>query len=283
MLWMSLMVVIFLAWHFAQIERKEEGIVFSELLARVDAGEVGSVNIDVLDKGPAAEFHVKMTDGRRLRAEGFYSDAVLESLREAGVPFAIRTDRTPIWANLLVSWAPFLLLIGFWVFFMAKFKSGGGTNLDMAGKAVAARLDRAEPRVAPASLSGGAAAALAELRELVTARPPAAVLLTGASGSGKGHVLRALAVDVASPSLVADGATFAEIFLGMAAASGISSPRAAIRARRSSPSTASTISAAAAPMTAAASVTSARRRCCSSRRRSTSWPRRRPGPPRSFA
>jgi cell division protease FtsH len=215
---MSLMVVIFLAWHFARIERKEEGIVFSELLARVDAGEVGSAYIAVLDKGPAAVFHVNMTDGRRLRADGFYSDAVLESLREAGVAFAIRTDQTPTWANMLISWAPFLLLIGFWVYFMSKFKLAGGTNLDTARKAVATRLDRAEPRVAPASLSGEAAAALAELRELVRARPPAAVLLTGASGSGKSHVLRALAADVASPSLVADGATFAEIFLGVAAA-----------------------------------------------------------------
>lgn len=218
MLWMLLLVVIFLAWHFAQIQRKEESIVFSELLASVDAGEVGGVSIDVLDKGPAAVFHVNMTDGRRLYADGFYSDAVLESLREAGVPFAIRTDRTPTWANVLVSWAPFILLIGFWVYFMSKFKSGGGTNLDTARKAVAARLDRAEPRVASAGLSGEAAAALAELREIVRARPPAAVLLTGASGSGKSHVLRALAADVASPSLVADGATFAEIFMGVAAA-----------------------------------------------------------------
>jgi cell division protease FtsH len=119
---------------------------------------------------------------------------------------------------VLVSWAPFLLLIGFWLYFMSQFKSGGGANLDSARKAVASRLDRAEPRVAPASLSGGAAAALAELRDLVTARPPAAVLLTSASGSGKGHVLRTLAAEVPSPSLVADGASFAEIFLGVAAA-----------------------------------------------------------------
>src|SRR4029453_13927292 len=34
-------------------------------------------------------------------------------------------DPTPTWANMLISWAPFLLLIGFWVFFMRQMQSGG--------------------------------------------------------------------------------------------------------------------------------------------------------------
>jgi cell division protease FtsH len=108
-------------------------------------------------------------------------------------------------------------LIGFWIFFMSKFKSGG-LNFDTARRAVAVRLDRQEPPVSGASLAGGAAAALAELRASVRASPPSAVLLTGPSGCGKNHVLRALAADLASPCLLADGASFAEIFLGVAAA-----------------------------------------------------------------
>jgi ATP-dependent Zn protease len=31
----------------------------------------------------------------------------------------------PYWWNILVSWAPFLLLIGFWVFFMYFMRRGG--------------------------------------------------------------------------------------------------------------------------------------------------------------
>ena len=31
------------------------------------------------------------------------------------------------WVNALVSWAPFILLIGFWIFFM-YFMRGGGTK-----------------------------------------------------------------------------------------------------------------------------------------------------------
>ena len=35
MLWMSLLVVIFLAWHFAQIQKKETSFKFSELIQQV--------------------------------------------------------------------------------------------------------------------------------------------------------------------------------------------------------------------------------------------------------
>ena len=38
-------------------------------------------------------------------------------------------DQTPTWANMLISWAPFILLIGFWIFFMRQMQSGGNKAL----------------------------------------------------------------------------------------------------------------------------------------------------------
>ena len=216
-LWFLLLVVIFLAWHFAQIQRKEDITTFSDFLARVEAGEVSSVRIDMLGQGPGAVFRARLTGGQPLRADGFYSDGVLDSLRGAGVRFWIQTNETPSWANMLVSWAPFLLLIAFWVFFMKQFK-GGGSTLEAARTVVAVRLDRESPPVPPAGLHGTAAATLRELAGLVKAAPPAAVLLTGTSGSGKTHLLRALATELGSPSLLANAATFTEIFAGVGAA-----------------------------------------------------------------
>ena len=32
---------------------------------------------------------------------------------------------TPIWMSLLTSWAPILLLVGFWLWLMRKFTKGG--------------------------------------------------------------------------------------------------------------------------------------------------------------
>jgi len=56
------------------------------------------------------------------------------------------------------------------------------------------------------------------------------VLLAGESGSGKTHVLRALAADMTSPSLLSSGASFAEIFMGIAAARG-ARPRRRLKPR----------------------------------------------------
>jgi ATP-dependent Zn protease len=32
--------------------------------------------------------------------------------------------QTPTWVNMLISWAPFLILIGFWIYFMRQMRSG---------------------------------------------------------------------------------------------------------------------------------------------------------------
>jgi ATP-dependent Zn protease len=32
------------------------------------------------------------------------------------------------WVNVLISWAPFLLLIAFWIYFMKRFSFGGRGN-----------------------------------------------------------------------------------------------------------------------------------------------------------
>jgi ATP-dependent Zn protease len=37
----------------------------------------------------------------------------------------------PCWWNMLVSWAPFVLLILFWVFFMRAAKKGASTQRDL--------------------------------------------------------------------------------------------------------------------------------------------------------
>src|SRR4029453_3632272 len=45
MLWMSLLVVIFLAWHFANIQKRETPLKFSEFMTQVDAGTIKDVTV----------------------------------------------------------------------------------------------------------------------------------------------------------------------------------------------------------------------------------------------
>ena len=56
MLWMSLLVVVFLAWHFAQFQKKETPVKFSEFMAQVEAGQVaGRHHHRQRDQGPHGE------------------------------------------------------------------------------------------------------------------------------------------------------------------------------------------------------------------------------------
>ena len=43
----------------------------------------------------------------------------------------MQRDQTPAWANLLITWAPLLLILGFWVFFMRQMQSGGNKALSL--------------------------------------------------------------------------------------------------------------------------------------------------------
>jgi len=214
MLWLALLVVIMTAWHFAQAQKNEQRIAFSELLSWVETGEVDRILIRPSSGGPAAEF-LASTERGAVRAHGIVTDNVLAQLRASGVQFTIGAgEDSTSWSSVLISSAPFILLIGFWIFFMRQMKVG---NMNTAKNAVVTRLDKeAAPR---GTLVGSAAATLPELRTLITGAPhPAAVLITGPSGSGKTRLLRALAAELKRPCLWADGSSFIGMFLGLGTA-----------------------------------------------------------------
>ena len=124
MLWLSLLVVIFLAWHFAQIQKKETSLKFSEFMAQVDSGQVLEVTITGNEiKGKTAN-----REAFRTYAPLGY-EKYLDTLIAKKVAINVEKDQAPAWANMLISWAPFLLLIGFWVFFMRQMQSGGNKAL----------------------------------------------------------------------------------------------------------------------------------------------------------
>ena len=101
MLWMSLLVVIFLAWHFAQIQKKETALRFSEFMARVEEGRVQDVTIT----GNEIKGHGSDREPFRTYAPVGY-DKFVDALLAKKVAVTIERDQTPTWANMLISWAP---------------------------------------------------------------------------------------------------------------------------------------------------------------------------------
>jgi cell division protease FtsH len=222
MLWMSLLVVIFLAWHFAQIQKKETTLKFSDFMTQVDAGQVKDVTIVGYDiKG-----HFSSNEPFRTTAPPDFPDYV-KALLGKKVAVTVERDQTPAWANMLISWAPFLLLIGFWVFFMRQMQSGGNKALSF-GKSKAKLLASQQKKVTFKDVAG-VDEAKEELQEIIEflrepqkfqklgGRIPKGVLLMGPPGTGKTLLARAIAGEANVPFFSISGSDFVEMFVGVGA------------------------------------------------------------------
>jgi cell division protease FtsH len=222
MLWLSLLVVIFLAWHFAQIQKKETPAKFSEFMQQVEAGQVKDVTIT----GNEIKGHFVAGEAFRTFAPQGY-DKLVDALLAKKVPVSYQPDQTPTWANMLISWAPFLLLIGFWIFFMRQMQSGGNKALSF-GKSKAKLLASQQKKVTFKDVAG-VDEAKEELQEIIEflrepqkfqklgGRIPKGVLLMGPPGTGKTLLARAIAGEANVPFFSISGSDFVEMFVGVGA------------------------------------------------------------------
>jgi len=222
MLWMSLLVVVFLAWHFAQFQKKETPMKFSEFMVQVEAGQV----LDVTITGNEIKGHTASHEAFRTFAPAGY-DKLTDTLLQKQVTVNYQPDQTPTWANMLISWAPFLLLIGFWIFFMRQMQSGGNKALSF-GKSRAKLLASQQKKVTFKDVAG-VDEAKEELQEIIDflrepqkfqklgGRIPKGVLLMGPPGTGKTLLARGIAGEANVPFFSISGSDFVEMFVGVGA------------------------------------------------------------------
>ncbi len=126
-----------------------------------------------------------------------------------------------------MSWAPILLLIGFWIFFMRQVQSGGNKALSF-GKSKAKLSSSAQKKVTFRDVAG-AEEAKNELQEIIEflkepqkfqklgGRIPKGVLLMGPPGTGKTLLARAVAGEANVPFFSISGSDFVEMFVGVGA------------------------------------------------------------------
>ena len=122
-------VVVVLIWNVSTFQTTDTAMPFSEFLQHVDAGEVERVEL------AGNEISGVMTGGARFKS---YAPPQYEGLAnrlvERDVAITAREATSPWWATLLYEWAPILLIVGFWIFFMRRMQSGGGDNVLSFGK-----------------------------------------------------------------------------------------------------------------------------------------------------
>ncbi len=198
-------------------------ITFSQLLSEVDQNKVR----DVVIQGP--DIHGTFTNGSAFQTYAPNDPTLVSRLYNGKVQITAKPpgDNVPWFVSLLVSWLPFIALIGVWVFLSRQMQGGAGKAMGF-GKSRAKMLTEAHGRVTFEDVAG-VDEAKQDLQEIVEflrdpgkyqrlgGRIPRGVLLVGPPGTGKTLIARAVAGEANVPFFTISGSDFVEMFVGVGA------------------------------------------------------------------
>jgi len=227
--WMGLVVMGVLIWQFSTtFNHSENQIPFSMFLKHVDQDDVAAVTITgneiagTLKSATSGDGSPKFRTYAPTQYEG-----LANKLADKNIQIIAKPETTSPWANLLYSWAPILLMIGFWLFIMRQMQSGGNKALSF-GKSRAKLSSSSQKKVTFKDVSG-VDEAKEELQEIIEflkepqkfqklgGRIPKGVLLMGPPGTGKTLLARAVAGEANVPFFSISGSDFVEMFVGVGA------------------------------------------------------------------
>ncbi len=222
--WVALLLTAVLLYQVVQrtTTRAEAEFNFSRFMEEVERGAVREVTI--ADSQVTGE----LTSGEAFRTFiPMEYPELLSLLRERDVVIeGVPSNQSP-WLTALLSWAPFLFIIGFWIFFMRQMQSGGNKALSF-GKSRARLLTAHQKKITFKDVSG-VDEAKEELHEIIDflkepqkyqklgGRIPKGVLLVGPPGTGKTLLARAIAGEANVPFFSISGSDFVEMFVGVGA------------------------------------------------------------------
>jgi cell division protease FtsH len=197
-------------------------IAYSDLLNRVDSGDVRAVTIH----GQTIEAHDRQN--ATLTATGPLDTEDLQKRLEAhGASFQFEQPGAGVLPSILINMLPILLLIGVWVFFMRQMQ-GGARGAMGFGKSKARLLTENKNRVTFDDVAG-VDEAKEDLTEIVDflkdpakfqrlgGKIPKGALMIGPPGTGKTLLGRAVAGEAGVPFFYISGSDFVEMFVGVGA------------------------------------------------------------------
>jgi len=235
--WMVFFLLILVIYSFMKEPVAESAdITYSDFLHYIDQGKVTSVVF--IEKNITGRFSEEMpiaTSSGSAKYKKFklripFDDPSLVSkLSAAGV--SVNAQEQGInWGAILLSVAPWLLIIFGWFFLMRQMQGGAGgpKGIFSFGKSRAKLLTDERPKVTFADVAG-ADEAKEELSEVIEflkepskfqklgGKIPKGALLLGAPGTGKTLLARAVAGEAGVPFFSMSGSDFVEMFVGVGA------------------------------------------------------------------
>jgi cell division protease FtsH len=228
--WLVIALVLFTVFKSFNTGANQSGrVAYSTFLEEVRNKRIDRV--DIQESGNGIDITAYTTDGKTEHITGSLLDRGLTGdLLANNVKFDIKPrEEQGILTSLLLSWAPMLLLIGVWVYFMRQMQGGGKGGAFSFGKSKARMLDEANNSITFADVAG-CDEAKEEVKELVDflrdpqkfqklgGRIPRGVLMVGPPGTGKTLLAKAIAGEAKVPFFSISGSDFVEMFVGVGAA-----------------------------------------------------------------
>ena len=224
--WVVMLATALLLWQVVKTgsPSRERELSFTQFMTDVEQGNVAQVTIYANN-----EVRGQLKRGNtplRTVAPPDYPD-LIRILREKEVIITVKESSTSSWLSVLLNAAPFLLLIGFWIFMMRQMQTGGNKALSF-GKSRARLLSSQQKKITFKDVAG-VDEAKEELQEIIEflrdpqkfqklgGRIPKGVLLIGAPGTGKTLMARAVAGEANVPFFSISGSDFVEMFVGVGA------------------------------------------------------------------
>jgi len=214
------MILLFSLFRQSRVDDRE--INYTEFMGQVEKGLVAGVVIQ------GQEISGTDVNGFRFKTSAPQDGDLIKILRSHGVSIRAKPPAdSPWYMTILVSWFPMILLIGVWIFFTRQMAAGGGSALSFGRSK--ARLFSDQSEKATFEDVAGIDEAKEELGEIIDflkdpkkftrlgGRIPKGVLLTGAPGTGKTLLARAIAGEAGVPFFSISGSDFVEMFVGVGA------------------------------------------------------------------
>ena len=217
-----LILALFNLFSGGQSASSSRTVSYSEFIERVEGREVSSVTLDgerIVFKGNDGNDYVT------LRPQG---TDITETLIDNSVTVRAEPQEQSGLTTLLISFLPFIVLIGVWIYFMNRMQGGGRGGAMGFGKSRAKLLSEKQGRVTFDDVAG-IDEAKEELEEIVEflrnpqkfsrlgGKIPKGALLVGPPGTGKTLLARAIAGEAGVPFFTISGSDFVEMFVGVGA------------------------------------------------------------------
>jgi cell division protease FtsH len=222
-LWIVIGLFMILLFNLFNVSNRtaETEMIFSDFMAKLEKGEISEVTIKEND------IHGILKDGSKFRTYTVNYPDLVRVLREKNVRITAKPVETSPWYAFLVSWAPIILFVALWIFFMRQMQVGGNKALSF-GKSRARLISEDRKKVTFADVAGidEAKDEVVEIIEFLKDPPkfqrlggriPKGVLIVGPPGTGKTLLAKAIAGEAGVPFFSISGSDFVEMFVGVGA------------------------------------------------------------------